>query len=412
MKLLEAFKNPSKFIRGITSSKESRILENVVEEQHPEDIVDTGKKILKKGSYITQEVKDITEEVGGGVFSFLRTPLGKMSILVISLGSLVGLITYLFVLFRGVPETISEQPAVVVPDILKEEFENKDFLTASFYNGFFHIYSKELNEISRYGGTGIEQNQLNQSIEAQPENFDLVLALGKDNYLYYGTSPERSRDELGIYYSQRILTNPNYEKERTDPVYRFEDRYITLSTKITPSDIQELQRTNDGFVTFRVGRTFYVYNNRGDLVLDLETNPDDGVLYTYYGGEVYYIKNTSSLSTRTIDYSVVKVSEDGLSSRTRSYQVSVGDKEPVNMYVLNDDRILVAFEDVNSTSFYFVRLVDSDARTIFGFAPLEKDEKITNLETISYDENRENVLMLGGGIGKVFNRSGTQLWIR
>jgi len=305
---------------------------------------------------------------------------------------------------------IDKPPEVDPGDPLqKPDFEAVNYINAVENDNNFLIYSSNLRRINEFGVRGIVLDSLPTRIL-----YNFHFPLSKNSFLYL------KDNKLLLYYKEQVIN----EKKESQLV----DREVTIADNIgSIEEVQNLHKTADNNFAFTLSinipideesdeilkttKVFYVYDLKGNLIKEVEITDTVSSIYTYYGGEVYFVRFRPDITPDMRDdvrYSLVKLN----SNDEEIYSQNLGEYRPHKVNILNENRFLVLFEIPSENSFFYVKMIDTVGNVLFQFTPKEEVQKITTVNSIAFDGLDNYVLLVGSGVAKLFDTKGTQLWIR
>jgi len=294
------------------------------------------------------------------------------------------------------PYIYNKDPTYVVKtQKVSKEYTNR-YINAYINGPKYNVFSSVSNSIDIYEKLGTKISTFSDN-----RNFEFFLPIKNENILFFG-QPESLNlrgNRLGVYFETPIK-NKKEEITGYNEIYKI----IGPNTNYSLSDINNLQITLEGNISFELFSNFFVYDNLGNKLAQVKINPDDGALYTFYNNEIYFVKNTSSFKDRIIEYSLVNYQD----SQNSSFSLKLGSLKPSKIYVVNAEKVLIV-EEVSKSKFR-IRLLDSNGSNIFSFIPKENDTELEKIDLALYNPVTTDILLIGNGIAKLFNKHGEEIW--
>lgn len=362
MNFLEIIKNPAKFIFDRKKPKPINT---------PEEIAEGVNTI----SDVPKPIKDWLWIFRGRTGLFIKIAVPVLIVL--------SLIQPFFIKDNTGP--IAPPPVTDTGDTLTTpDFVSTDYSSASFFDGKYLLFTPKLKEFHKVGTRGVV---LDKALQAEHEIL-LPIAINPDSYVYI------KNDELIIYVGKFVYNEITREDE-------FIENSYTIAKGINNTDeIINLHLTSDKRIAYSRNNVFHVFNLEGKRLLELPVK--EGYSYTYFEGSTYYVRPEDK------NYFLVRLN----SSNQEVYSQNLNTLRPHTISIVNDDRFLVVYESPGEESFFVVEMRDLGNRTIFKFTPREKEEKLTRVERAIYNQEDTTTLLQGSNLAKLFNTSGSQLWIR
>jgi hypothetical protein len=300
-----------------------------------------------------------------------------------------------------------EPPVVDKGDLLeKPDFLRVDYLSGVKGNGTYLLYSKKLESIKEFGVRGIALNDF-----PTESSYSYYFPLNEDEHLYL---------DGGVFKLNYLKTV--IEKKFGKSIEVTTNEVAVLMEGVESyKDLIDIHKTAEGFIAFTFNNVFLVFDDDGNLLKSYPIKEKSAFLYTYFDGEIYYVlaptsepltenssSTTTALNSSSIgEYVLVKLNRN----EQEIYRQNLGSTKVQRIYILNSDRFLILYQKPSRQSFFFVQMRDSDKRTVFGFVPEEVDQKLIKVDHLYFTPENNTVLMVGGGVGKLFTASGKQLWI-
>lgn len=362
MDFLEVIKNPAKFIFNRNKLQ-------------PSTFGEEGKEGVTSISNTPKPKKDWLWIFKGRTGLFIKISVPVLIVL--------SLIQPFFVKDNTGP--IAPPPVIDTGDALNTpDFVSTEYSSSAFFDGKYLLYTPKFKESHKVGTRGLV---LDKSTQAE-RNVLLPIAINTDSYVYL------ENGELVIYVS-KILYNEQTRKDE------FVENNYTIASDINSTDeIINLHLTSDNHVAYLRNNVFYVFNLEGNRLLELPVR--EGYSYTYFDGSTYYVRPENE------NYYLVRLN----SSNQEVYSQNLNTLRPHTITIVNGDRFLVVYESPGEKSFFVVEMRDIGNRTIFKFTPDEKEDKLTKVERAIYNQEDTTTLLQGSNLAKLFNTSGSQLWIR
>lgn len=396
MSFIQFIKNPSEYIWRNHNFQNTHPIQTTNKDLiNNQENTDIKSPILQKRDTLSKAVtnKDWVWLFRGKTGTFIKISIPLIIILLI----ISGVVSKPKTQVVEPPKPIDQGDTLQTPD-----FESVGYTNASKLGRNFIIFSPILKQANTFGETGV-------MLSSTPyKQYSFYYPLDEDNYVFF------EDNTLKLHYH-----NEYYVREYGEDVLKIEEDDVPMVSDI--SDIvliQNLHKTEEGQIAFTYQNNFYVFGSLGKLVDQYEIlDPQNTYLYTYYAGEIYYIKRTGDVSSQVssatkVSGSIIKYSLEKMNNNKEViYSQDLGENKVQNMFILNDDRFLIVFEEPSDKSFFFVQMRDSDKRTVFGFTPDEEVQKLVKINNLYFTSENNTVLMVGGGIAKLFTSTGKQLWI-
>lgn len=282
-------------------------------------------------------------------------------------------------------DSIAPPPASNTGDILQTpDFVSSEYSSASLKDSKFVLFTPKSKEIHRVGNRGTVLDK----IGTEELEILLPLAINQNSYIYL------KKGDLKLHLAEMV-----FDEEKSKLVLVEND--YTLSTGINSKDeILNLHLTSDAKIAYNRNNQFFVFDLQGKKVQNLPVS--EGYAYTYYEDSTYFIRPEANI------YSLVRLN----STNQEVYKQDLGDLKPHAISIISKDRFLIVYESPSENSFFLVEMRDTGSRTIFKYVPKESNEKLTKISAVLFNADDNTVLLLGSKLAKLFNTSGSQLWIR
>ncbi len=417
MSFVEFIKNPSVYIWGYLDKKKSNNTNSISsspsstpsvnnESYNSEPSVQpVGTNILDtlisdfKGFLSAVESKDWRWLLRGKTGLFLKLALPVI---------LVFYILSLIITPKPISIPKNNNPSVIDPGdtLTKPKFKSSNYINGAFSNGRFMLYSPDAAKINEFGLRGILLNTFDTD---RANNY--YYALNKESFLFI------KNGQLLLRYF-KLVEITNVYPRRTEKV----EDFIPIIDSISDyKEIKNLQITYDNNFCFILDNKLLVYNLAGEKVKEYDLKPNT-ISPTFYGGEVYYVKevpsdeavvsdSTSTNSVKTAEskstFYLIRLNKND----EEVYSQNLGTLRVQKISVVNEDRYLVLIERPSENSFFNIQMRDSGKRTIFNVQPNEKDVKVTLVNNLYFNSEDNTIFMQGNGVAKLFNLNGEQLWI-
>ncbi len=406
MNVFDFIKNPAKYIWGDFKKKEVTI-----GKEFKRSINSHNRGFVKtKSAYFTLG-KDF-------VGSFNR---GKQGTLIKILLAIL-FILYILNLFVSPqkPSTVEKPPVEDPGDLLKlPDFKNVDYISSSIdSDGKYLVYSSVLNQVNKFGVRGILLDSINTDFSfryyfpIQKTFYKEVESLKYEVPIFKNNSPKPFLIYLGINKDGSLilkyLLKKEYKKYQDTLYYYIPKEKILFKNISDYRELKNIHKTAQGYVSFIYKNTFYVLDPySGSYVKKYNISDSSTSMYTFFNNEIYFLKRTSNVDSNKNAYYLVKYNKYD----KEVYSLLLGSLKPHKLYILSANRYLLVYEYPSKYSFFKIELIDSLNNKLLTLIPKEKGDRLLKLNQAYYNDKDKNILLLGGGIVKLFNSSGTQLWM-
>ncbi len=403
----EIIKNPAKYIWKDGNSSSPATPKEASPEPKKMSLASAGDKNSSPATFLLGVLKTLNKGKTGIIFKVLLAII---------------LISSLIISFYSPKNTPTvEKPPVEDPgdSLTLPEFKNVNYISASIdLDGKYLLYSPKLNQINKFGVRGI----LLDSIKAS-KDFSFYFPI---EYVKYSPVIELKYNEPVFDTPKRYLTslkiNPKdgklildylsknpYEESFNKTAYFYTPNKLVLLENISSyADLENLHKTAEGLLTFTFKNKFYVLDYKeGKVIKEYAIKDSATSQYTYYNGEVYFLRRKTLVDKKDYTYELVKNNKDD----KEIYSLFLGKTKPHKFQVLSQNRFMIVYEYPSKRSFFKIEIIDEENNKLLTIFLKEEGDRLLKLNNAYYNDADKNVLLLGNGIAKLFDSSGNQLWM-